>query len=89
MLSDIYLCGSSFRILKNRESAACSRQRKLQYMIDLEHRINVLENENAAIFEKIKLLEVKHITLATMSLSCQKVSIRSLLNLYYSNVHAE
>ncbi|KAL9299300.1 putative transcription factor bZIP family [Arabidopsis thaliana] len=44
-------------------SATCSKQRKLQYMIDLEHRINFLENENASIFEKIKLLEVKRITL--------------------------
>jgi len=39
-------------------------------MIDLEHRINFLENENASIFEKIKLLEVKRITLVIMSLSC-------------------
>ncbi|KAG7636114.1 putative transcription factor bZIP family [Arabidopsis thaliana] len=45
------------RILKNRESAARLKQKKLQYMIDLEHRINFVENENASIFEKIKLLE--------------------------------
>ena len=63
-----YVC--SFRILKNRESAAHLKQKKLQYMINLEHRINFVENENASIFEKIKLLEVKHITLATISLSC-------------------
>jgi len=61
MLCDIYLCGCSFRILKNRELAASSKQRKLKYMIDLEHRIKFLENKNALIFEKIKLLEVKHI----------------------------
>ncbi|OAP10051.1 hypothetical protein AXX17_AT2G08200 [Arabidopsis thaliana] len=45
------------RILKNRELAASSKQRKLKYMIDLEHRIKFLENKNALIFEKIKLLE--------------------------------
>ncbi|KAL9840590.1 putative transcription factor bZIP family [Arabidopsis thaliana] len=33
------------RILKNRESAACSKQRKLQYIIDLEHRINFLRTK--------------------------------------------
>ncbi|CAA0360475.1 unnamed protein product [Arabidopsis thaliana] len=45
------------RILKNQESAARSKEKKLQYMIDLELKINFLENKNASIFEKIKLLE--------------------------------
>ncbi|VYS52289.1 unnamed protein product [Arabidopsis thaliana] len=45
------------RILKNQESAALSKQKKLQYMIDLELKINFLENKNASIFETIKLLE--------------------------------
>ncbi|KAL9299397.1 putative transcription factor bZIP family [Arabidopsis thaliana] len=82
------------RILKNRESAACSRQRKLQYMIDLEHRINVLENENAAIFEKIKLLEnnktmmmneKKEITIRIESLE-QQAQLRDVLT---EQLHAE
>jgi len=70
MVCDIYPYVCSFRILKNQESAARSKQKKLQYMINLELKINFLENKNASIFEKIKLLEVKHMKLATMSLSC-------------------
>ncbi|VYS52284.1 unnamed protein product [Arabidopsis thaliana] len=82
------------RILKNRESAARSKQRKLQYMIDLEHRINFLENENASIFEKIKLLEndktmimneKKEIMIQIESLE-QQVQLRDALT---EQLHAE
>ncbi|KAG7583696.1 Basic-leucine zipper domain [Arabidopsis suecica] len=45
------------RILKNREAAARSKQRKLQYIIDLEYSVNFLEKRNTSIYEKIKLLE--------------------------------
>ncbi|CAE5980507.1 unnamed protein product [Arabidopsis arenosa] len=45
------------RILANRVSIELSKQRQRQYVIDLEQNIKFLENENASVSEKIKLLE--------------------------------
>jgi len=49
------------RLLKNRQSAALSRQRKKEYINDLELRTNGLINENHELLQKIsKLTAVNH-----------------------------
>ncbi|XP_010425022.1 PREDICTED: transcription factor VIP1-like [Camelina sativa] len=45
------------RILANRESAARSKKRKSQYLLDLEHQVNFLEKDITLMQEKEMLLE--------------------------------
>lgn len=58
------------RLLKNRQSAALSRQRKKEYISDLEERTNGLITENHTLGQKIAKL-------SSMNLEC-KVHIDSL-----------
>ena len=50
-----------FRILANRQSAARSKERKMQYISELEHKVLTLQAEATTLSTQLKDLQVKHI----------------------------
>ena len=47
-----------YRILANRQSAARSKERKLRYISELEHKVQTLQNEATALSAQLTLLQV-------------------------------
>ena len=52
-LYQLCLTSHIFVQVKNRESAARSRQRKQEYTADLEEQVNLLKEENKALLQKV------------------------------------
>jgi len=53
---DIFL--GYFRILANRQSAARSNERKMQYISELEHKVQALQTEATTLSAQLTLLQV-------------------------------
>ncbi len=47
-----------FRILANRQSAARSNERKMQYISELEHKVQTLQTEATTLSAQLTLLQV-------------------------------
>ncbi|KAI3812166.1 hypothetical protein L1987_16872 [Smallanthus sonchifolius] len=45
------------RILANRQSAACSKERKMRYIAELENKVQTLQNEATTLFSQVALLQ--------------------------------
>lgn len=46
------------RILANRQSAARSKERKMRYISELEHKVQTLQNEATTLSAQLTLLQV-------------------------------
>lgn len=60
MVLEIFLrefCGL-FRILANRQSAARSKERKMRYITELEHKVQTLQTEATTLSAQLTLLQV-------------------------------
>jgi hypothetical protein len=52
-------CGSSLaRVLANRQSAARSKERKMRYIGELEHKVQILQTEATTLSAQLTLLQV-------------------------------
>ena len=51
-------CSFPFRILANRQSAARSKERKMRYISELEHKVQTLQNEATTLSAQLTLLQV-------------------------------
>ena len=49
---------SIFRILANRQSAARSKERKMRYIQELEHKVQVLQTEATTLSAQLTMLQV-------------------------------
>lgn len=47
-----------FRILANRQSAARSKERKMRYISELEHKVQTLQTEATTLSAQLTLLQV-------------------------------
>ena len=48
-----------FRILANRQSAARSKERKMRYIVELEHKVQTLQTEATTLSAQFTLLQVR------------------------------
>lgn len=48
-----------FRILANRQSAARSKERKMRYISELEHKVQTLQTEATTLSAQLTLLQVE------------------------------
>lgn len=51
-------CFGYFRILANRQSAARSKERKMRYISELEHKVQTLQTEATTLSAQLTLLQV-------------------------------
>lgn len=49
-----------FRILANRQSAARSKERKMRYISELEHKVQTLQTEATTLSAQLTLLQVSN-----------------------------
>lgn len=63
------------RLIKNRESAQLSRQRKKQYIVDLENKVKMMDSEN----EKLRL-QVAQMNNRNVDLENQVAQLKSMMN---------
>ena len=49
---------ADFRILANRQSAARSKERKMRYISELEHKVQTLQTEATTLSAQLTLLQV-------------------------------
>ena len=54
---------SSLRILANRQSAARSKERKMRYITELEHKVQTLQTEATTLSAQLTLLQVGFVKL--------------------------
>jgi hypothetical protein len=57
-----------FRILANRQSAARSKERKMRYIQELEHKVQVLQTEATTLSAQLTMLQVCSIELVGNSI---------------------
>lgn len=72
----LFIYGCSFRRLANRAAAARFKEKQTMHILDLERRVKILEKTNASLVGTMTLMEVWHITLATIYLSCLRCSYK-------------
>jgi Basic region leucine zipper len=46
------------RILANRQSAARSKEKRMRYVMELEHKVNIMQRKNSALSAQLTIMQV-------------------------------
>lgn len=76
------------RILANRQSAARSKERKMRYISELEHKVQTLQTEATTLSAQLTLLQVG-ISTAVIMFSLSLVELSRYIDFVFFWLHAE
>lgn len=80
---------SMCRILANRQSAARSKERKMRYISELEHKVQTLQTEATTLSAQLTLLQVGISTAVTMFSLSISFEFSGYIDLVFFWLHAE